>query len=58
QRAAFLLHHEDDCSLQEMAAALQIALEAAKSRLRYAMTKLRGCMGAYLEDWPLAGGRT
>ena len=58
QRAAFLLHHEDDCSLQEMAAALQIALEAAKSRLRYALTKLRGCMGAYLEDWPLAGGRT
>lgn len=57
QRAAFLLHHEDDCSLQEMAAALQIALEAAKSRLRYAMTKLRGCMGAYLDELPLARGR-
>jgi len=57
QRAAFLLHHEDDCSLQEMAATLQIALEAAKSRLRYAMGKLRGCMGAYLDELPLAGGR-
>ncbi len=57
QRAAFLLHHEDDCSLQEMATTLQIALEAAKSRLRYAMSKLRGCMGAYLDEWPLATGR-
>lgn len=57
QRAAFLMHHEDDCNLQEMAATLQIALEAAKSRLRYAMTKLRGCMGAYLDDIPLAAGR-
>jgi len=55
QRAAFLMHHEDDCTLQEIAGALQIALEAAKSRLRYAMTKLRGCMGVYLDDMPLVG---
>jgi len=39
-----------------MAAALQIAAEAAKSRLRYAMAKLRGCMGAYLDGLRLAGG--
>ena len=57
QRVVFLMHHEDDCSLQEMATALQIALEAAKSRLRYAMVKLRGCMGTYLDGMPLAGGR-
>ncbi len=49
QRAAFLMHHEDGCSLQEMANALQIAMEAAKSRLRYALQKLRGCMGSYLD---------
>ena len=58
QRVVFLMHHEDDCSLQEMATALQIALEAAKSRLRYAMAKLRGCMGLYLDGMPTLGGRT
>jgi RNA polymerase sigma factor (sigma-70 family) len=57
QRVVFLMHHEDDCTLQEMAAALHIAAEAAKSRLRYAMAKLRGCMGTYLDGMPLAGGR-
>lgn len=56
QRVVFLMHHEDDCSLQDMAAVLQIAAEAAKSRLRYAMAKLRGCMGAYLDGFRLAGG--
>lgn len=57
QRVVFLMHHEDDCSLQEIAAGLQIATEAAKSRLRYAMVKLRGCMGSYLAGMPLGGGR-
>ena len=57
QRVVFLMHHEDDCSLQEMAAALQIALEAAKSRLRYAMAKLRGCMGTYLDGMSMSEGR-
>jgi len=56
QRVVFLMHHEDDCTLQELAAALQIAAEAAKSRLRYAMAKLRGCMGSYLDGFQLAGG--
>ena len=58
QRVVFLMHHEDDCSLQELAAALQIAAEAAKSRLRYAMAKLRGCMGRYLDGMQPAGART
>lgn len=48
QRAVFLLHHEDGLSLDEAARALQLGFETAKSRLRYAMDKLRTCMGAYL----------
>jgi RNA polymerase sigma factor (sigma-70 family) len=48
QRAAFLLHHEDGLSLQDMASALDAEFETIKSRLRYAITKLRSCMGAHL----------
>ena len=52
QRSAFLLHHDDGLSLDEVALALEVGFETAKTRLRYAMSKLRGCMGAYLA--PLA----
>ena len=48
QRAAFLLHHEDGVGVEELAARLEVPFETAKSRLRYALKKLRGCMGAYL----------
>ena len=48
QKAVFLLHHEEGLGLDELAAALALNFEAAKSRLRYAMSKLRTCMGAYL----------
>ena len=48
QRAVFLLHHEDGLSVDELAQALELGFETAKSRLRYAMSKLRACMGAYL----------
>jgi RNA polymerase sigma factor (sigma-70 family) len=48
QRSAFLLHHEDGLALDELARALEVGFETAKSRLRYAMSKLRTCMGAYL----------
>jgi RNA polymerase sigma-70 factor (ECF subfamily) len=48
QRSAFLLHHEDGLSLDEVARALEVGFETAKTRLRYAMAKLRACMGAYL----------
>ena len=48
QRAVFLLHHEDGLSVDELARALQLGFETAKTRLRYAMSKLRSCMGAYL----------
>jgi RNA polymerase sigma factor (sigma-70 family) len=48
QRAAFLLHHEDGASVEDLAQRLALPFETAKSRLRYALQKLRGCMGAYL----------
>ncbi|MEQ1806169.1 MAG: sigma-70 family RNA polymerase sigma factor, partial [Burkholderiaceae bacterium] len=48
QRSAFLLHHEDGLGLAEVAQALEVGFETAKTRLRYAMSKLRTCMGAYL----------
>jgi len=48
QRSAFLLHHDDGLPLSEVAAALDVGFETAKTRLRYAMSKLRRCMGAYL----------
>ena len=45
QREAFLLHHEADMGVAEIAAATGTNLEAAKSRLRYAMDKLRKAVG-------------
>jgi len=52
QRSAFLLHHDDGLSLDDVARTLEVGFETAKTRLRYAMAKLRACMGAYLA--PLA----
>jgi RNA polymerase sigma factor (sigma-70 family) len=49
QRAVFLLHHEDGASVEDLAARLGLQFETAKSRLRYALQKLRGCMRPYLE---------
>jgi RNA polymerase sigma factor (sigma-70 family) len=48
QRSAFLLHHDDELPLAEVAKTLDVGFETAKTRLRYAMSKLRTCMGAYL----------
>jgi RNA polymerase sigma factor (sigma-70 family) len=48
QRGVFLLHYEDGLALAELARALEVGFETAKSRLRYALAKLRTCMGAYL----------
>jgi len=45
QREAFLLHHEGGLGIAEIAAATGSAEEAAKSRLRYAMTRLREAIG-------------
>jgi RNA polymerase sigma factor (sigma-70 family) len=41
QREAFLLHHEGELTVAQIAAATGSNEEAAKSRLRYAMNKLR-----------------
>lgn len=49
QRAVFLLHHEDGATLEELAQALELGFETVKSRLRYALHKLRGCMQGYLQ---------
>ena len=48
QKTVFLLHHEDGLSVDELARALELGFETARTRLRYAMSKLRTCMGAYL----------
>ena len=45
QREAFLLHHEGGFGIAEIAAAMGSPVEAAKSRLRYAMNKLREAIG-------------
>jgi RNA polymerase sigma-70 factor (ECF subfamily) len=52
QRSAFLLHHDDGLALAQVAQVLEVGFETAKTRLRYAMSKLRTCMGAYLEPEP------
>ena len=41
QRAAFLLQQESDMSIEEIAQATSVSRETAKSRLRYAIAKLR-----------------
>ena len=46
QREAFLLQAEADMSVADIAAATHTSLETAKSRLRYARTKLRQALGA------------
>ena len=49
QRAAFLLHHDESLSLDEMTKVLNAEFETVKSRLRYALSRLRACMGAHLQ---------
>jgi len=56
QRSAFLLHHDDGLALDEVASALEVGFETAKTRLRYAMKKLRTCMGAYLAPAAVQAG--
>jgi RNA polymerase sigma-70 factor (ECF subfamily) len=45
QREAFLLHHEGELTVAQIAAATGTHEDAAKSRLRYAMNKLREAIG-------------
>jgi len=54
QREAFLLREESGLSLDEIATVTRVGKETVKSRLRYALGKLRQCMpqpeGAGVED--------
>jgi len=45
QREAFLMHHEAEMSVAEIALATGANEEAAKSRLRYAVSKLKEALG-------------
>ena len=45
QREAFLLHEEGEMGLAEIAAVTGANAETVKSRLRYAVRKLRGALG-------------
>ncbi|HEX6005208.1 MAG TPA: RNA polymerase sigma factor [Burkholderiales bacterium] len=47
QREAFVLQHEGGLSLEEIAAATGVNRETAKSRLRYALQKLRASMSEW-----------
>ena len=48
QREAFVLQHESGMSVEEIAEATGVNRETAKSRLRYAMAKLRAGMHEWL----------
>jgi len=48
QRQVFLMKEEAGLTLDEIAAALSAGHEAIKSRLRYAINKLKACMGDLL----------
>jgi RNA polymerase sigma-70 factor (ECF subfamily) len=45
QRDVFLLYEETGLSLEEIAVVTGVGMETAKSRLRYAVSKLRRAMG-------------
>ena len=47
QREAFVLQHESGMSVEEIAAATGVNRETAKSRLRYALAKLRSGMSEW-----------
>ena len=51
QRDAFLLQYEAGLSLAEIAALTGVGAETVKSRLRYAVNKLRGALGPLREEW-------
>lgn len=52
QREIFLLREEGGLSLEQITAATGVPLETAKSRLRYALAKLRRALAADVEPAP------
>jgi RNA polymerase sigma-70 factor (ECF subfamily) len=55
QREAFLLQQEGELSVEEIAAATGVNRETAKSRLRYAMAKLRAALAPDAANDALGG---
>jgi RNA polymerase sigma-70 factor, ECF subfamily len=53
QRDTFLLYEESGLTLEEVGTITGVSMETAKSRLRYALSKLRNAMGS-LRDQPHA----
>lgn len=49
QREAFLLQAEGDMSVEEIAIAMEVSFETAKSRLRYARNKLKSLLAEFAE---------
>jgi RNA polymerase sigma factor (sigma-70 family) len=49
QREAFLLQAEGDLSVEEIATAMDVSFETAKSRLRYARNKLKTLLAEFAE---------
>jgi RNA polymerase sigma-70 factor (ECF subfamily) len=49
QREAFLLHEESGLNLEEIARATDVPIETAKSRLRYAVRKLKSSLSSSLQ---------
>jgi RNA polymerase sigma-70 factor (ECF subfamily) len=52
QREAFLLQAEGDMSVEEIATAMNVSFETAKSRLRYARNKLKTLLAEFAEVNP------
>jgi RNA polymerase sigma factor (sigma-70 family) len=55
QREAFLLQAEGDMSVEEIASATNVSFETAKSRLRYARTKLKSLLSLDTEVADVSG---
>jgi len=56
QRQAFLLHVDGDLTLAQMAAVTGVGVETQKSRLRYAMKRVRLACADWLEPRASSGG--
>jgi RNA polymerase sigma-70 factor (ECF subfamily) len=52
QRDTFLLYEESGLTLEEIGSITGVSMETAKSRLRYALSKLRNAMGALRASGP------
>ncbi|MGH8139469.1 MAG: RNA polymerase sigma factor [Steroidobacteraceae bacterium] len=52
QRDVFLLYEESGLTLDEIATISAVGMETAKSRLRYAVAKLRSALAPVVEEFP------